>query len=244
MKGRRLMELKATIKMALRSWLAMIFMAVLVLMFFPALVAGNETISIIVNALVLVASVLFCYANGASMGESEISYGELVEKRVAKGYTPTDEDRAHSYNRKRGIIATLIGILPWAIMAIVVLVSGRNFVHVVAEEKPDYLFPAAEVVNVSAHESIDVAARIAFAAFMGWYQFIDAVGPGVLDYFFLPMSFVYPLALFVGYMTGPIQHKKKLKMIEEGKQKKLRNIRAAQRRKKRQQQPKQQKPEV
>ena len=93
-------------------------------------------------------------------------------------------------------------------------------------------------------ESIDVAARIAFAAFMGWYQFIDAVGPGVLDYWFLPMSMLYPLAIFVGYLTGPMQHKKKLKMIEEGKKKKLRKIRADQRRKKRQQQPRQQKPEV
>ena len=130
-------------------------------------------------------------------------------------------------------------------MAIVVLVSGKDFVHVVVEEKPDYLFPVAETVVVSTHESIDVAARIAFAAFMGWYQFIDVVGPGVLDYRFLPMSMLYPLAIFVGYLTGPMQHKKKLKMIEEGKKKKLRKIRAdQQRRKKRQQQPRQQKPEV
>ena len=149
-----------------------------------------------------------------------------------------------SYNRKRGVLATLLGMLPWLIMAIVVLVSGKDFVHVVVEEKPDYLFPAAETVVVSTHESIDVAARIAFAAFMGWYQFIDAVGPGVLDYWFLPMSMLYPLAIFVGYLTGPMQHKKKLKMIEEGKKKKLRKIRADQRRKKRQQQPRQQKPEV
>ena len=230
--------------MAVRSWLAMIFMAVLVLMFFPALVSGNETLSIVVNSLVLAASLMFCYANGASLGESEITYGELLEKRVAKGYTPLAEDMAQCYNRKRGVLATLLGMLPWLIMAIVVLVSGKDFVHVVVEEKPDYLFPAAETVVVSTHESIDVAARIAFAAFMGWYQFIDAVGPGVLDYWFLPMSMLYPLAIFVGYLTGPMQHKKKLKMIEEGKKKKLRKIRADQRRKKRQQQPRQQKPEV
>lgn len=230
--------------MAVRSWLTMIFMAVLVLMFFPALVSGNETLSIVVNSLVLVASLMFCYANGASLGESEITYGELLEKRMAKGYTPLVEDKAQCYNRKRGVLATLLGMLPWLIMAIVVLVSGKDFVHVVVEEKPDYLFPAAETVVVSTHESIDVAARIAFAAFMGWYQFIDAVGPGVLDYWFLPMSMLYPLAIFVGYLTGPMQHKKKLKMIEEGKKKKLRKIRADQRRKKRQQQPRQQKPEV
>lgn len=223
--------------MAVRSWLTMIFMAVLVLMFFPALVSGNETLSIVVNSLVLVASLTFCYANGASLGESEITYGELLEKRVAKGYTPLAEDKAQCYNRKRGVLATLLGMLPWLIMAIVVLVSGKDFVHVVVEEKPDYLFPAVETVVVSTHESIDVAARIAFAAFMGWYQFIDAVGPGVLDYWFLPMSMLYPLAIFVGYLTGPMQHKKKLKMIEEGKKKKLRKIRADQRRKKRQQQP-------
>ena len=244
MKGRKLMEFKATLKMAVRSWLTMIFMAVLVLMFFPALVSGNETLSIVINSLVLVASLTFCYANGASLGESEITYGELLEKRVAKGYTPLAEDKAQCYNRKRGVLATLLGMLPWLIMAIVVLVSGKDFVHVVVEEKPDYLFPAAETVVVSTHESIDVAARIAFAAFMGWSQFIDAVGPGVLDYWFLPMSMLYPLAIFVGYLTGPMQHKKKLKMIEEGKKKKLRKIRADQRRKKRQQQPRQQKPEV
>lgn len=230
--------------MAARSWLTMIFMAVLVLMFFPALVSGNETLSIVVNSLVLVASLTFCYANGAGLGESEITYGELLEKRMAKGYTPLAEDKAQCYSRKRAVLATLLGMLPWAIMAIVVLVSGKDFVHVVAEEKPDYLFPAAETAVVSTHESIDVAARIAFAAFMGWYQFIDAIGPGVLDYWFLPMSIVYPLAIFVGYLTGPMQHKKKLKMIEEGKKKKLRKIRADQRRKKRQQQPRQQKPEV
>ena len=63
--------------MAVRSWLTMIFMAVLVLMFFPALVSGNETLSIVVNSLVLVASLMFCYANGASLGESEITYGDV-----------------------------------------------------------------------------------------------------------------------------------------------------------------------
>ncbi len=244
MKGRRLMEIKATVKMAARSWLTMVFMAVLVLMFFPALVSGNETVSIIVNALVMIAALAFSYASGANMGEGEISYGELIDKRVEKGYKPLPEDKARCYNRKRGAIATFLGMLPWIIMALIVLISGRNFVHVVAEEQPDYLFPAAETTVMTTHETIDVVARVMFAAFLGLYQFIDDMGPGMLDYFFLPFSFIYPLAIYIGYLTGPIQHKKKLKMIEEGKKKKLRKIRADQRRKRRQQQPREQKPEV
>lgn len=244
MKGRRLMNLKATLKMGARAWLMMLVMAVMVLMFFPALVSGNNALRIVINAAVTLASLMFAYANGASMGESEITFGEMLQKRVANGYTATEDDKVKCYNRARGVVAMLVGALPWVIMSAVVLVTGRDFVHTVAEEVPDYLFPEATALVMTSHEIVDMVARIAFAAFMGYYELIDSIGPGTLDYLFLPLSFVYPLALLVGYLTGPMQHKRKLKMIEEGKKKKLRKIRADQKRKKRQQQRRQPKPEV
>ena len=179
------MNLKAIVRVAARSWLIMVIMAMLELMFFPALASGNSVLNIVLNIAVTLASVLFAYAGGASSGENDISYGELLAKREEGGYTATAQDRAKCYSRSR-----------------------------------------------------------AFSGFLGFFTFVDNAGPGLLDYLFLPMSFVYPLAVFIGYLTGPIQHRKKLKMIEEGKRKKLRKIRADQRRKKRQQQPKQPKPEV
>ena len=244
MKGRRLMKLKATLKMAGRAWLMMLIMAVLVLMFFPALVSGNTALRIVVNVSVTLASLLCAYANGATVGENEITFGEMLTKRVSEGYTATEEDRVKCYNRARGVIAMLLGALPWVIMSLTVLLTGMGFEHVAAEETPDYMFPEATALALSTHETVDVVARVAFAAFMGYYEMIDALGPGTLDYLFLPLSFVYPLALLVGYLTGPMQHRRKLKMIEEGKKKKLRKIRADQKRKKRQQQPRQPKPEV
>lgn len=244
MKGRRHMELKATIKMAGRSWLMMVIIAVLEFMFFPALVAGNDLLRIVINSAVLLAGLMFGFANGANLGESEISYGEMLDKRVAGGYKAMDYDLAKCYSRKRGVLAFLLGALPWVIMSVVVLVTGMGFEHKVAAETPDYLFPDAEAMTMATHEVVDMVARVSFAAFMGFFEFIDKMGAGTLDYFFLPMSFIYPLAIFIGYLTGPMQHKKKLQMIDEGKKKKLRKIRADQKRKKRQQQPRQPKPEV
>lgn len=238
------MNLKAIVRMAARSWLMMLIMAMLEFMFFPALASGNAVINIILNCAVTLASLLFAYSNGAGAGEADITYGELLQKRMERGYVATAEDHSKCYNRKRALAGMFVGALPWTVLAIVVLISGVGYVHVAAEETPEYLFPAAEAIVMTPHETIDMAARIAFVAFFGFYSIVDDIGPGVLDYLFLPMSFLYPLAIFIGYLTGPIQHAKKLKMIEEGKRKKLRKIRAAQRRKKRQQQPRQPKPEV
>ena len=244
MKGRRLMNLKAIVRVAARSWLIMVIMAMLELMFFPALASGNSVLNIVLNIAVTLASVLFAYAGGASSGENDISYGELLAKREEGGYTATAQDRAKCYSRSRALAGMFVGALPWTIMALVVLITGVGYVHVAAEEVPDYLFPVAEDLAMTSHEIVDLIARIMFSGFLGFFTFVDNAGPGLLDYLFLPMSFVYPLAVFIGYLTGPIQHRKKLKMIEEGKRKKLRKIRADQRRKMRQQQPKQPKPEV
>ena len=238
------MNLKAIVRMAARSWLLMAIMAMLELMFFPALVSGNTVINIVLNIAITLASVLFAFANGASAGEAEISYGELLAKREAGGYTATAEDRAKCYNRMRALAGMLVGALPWVLMALIVLITGVGHVHVAAEDVPDYLFPAASELVMEPHEIVDMVARIMFSAFVGFFTFVDNAGPGLLDYLFLPLSFVYPLAVFIGYLSGPVQHRKKLKMIEEGKRKKLRKIRADQRRKKRQQQPRQPKPEV
>lgn len=229
------MKFKAIVRMAARSWLMMAVMALLVLMFFPALISGNMAIRIIINAAVTLASLMFAYVNGAGLGENDISYGEMLEKRRNEGYAVTELDRTKCYSRARAAAAMLLGALPWAIVALVVLITGMGYVHVAPEAVPDYLFPEASAAAMRPHEVAEVVGRVSFAAFMGYYGFIDALGPGVLEYFFLPLSFVYPLTMYIGYLTGPMQHRRKLKMIEEGKRKKLRKIRADQRRKKRQQ---------
>ncbi len=62
------MNLKAIVRVAARSWLIMVIMAMLELMFFPALASGNSVLNIVLNIAVTLASVLFAYAGGASFG--------------------------------------------------------------------------------------------------------------------------------------------------------------------------------
>lgn len=237
------LNMKETLKMAARSWIMMAAMAFIEIMFFPALATEYVWLNIIINVAVLLAALMFAFANGANMGESEVTYIEMLKKRVNNGYVAEEYDRVKCYNRKRAVIAMLLGALPWVIISVVVMVSGIGQTHaVVAEETVQYLFPEQTEVVMTTHQVIDMVARICFSAFIGFYAFVDGAMPGLLDYLFLPMSFIYPMALMIGYLCGPWQHQKKLKFIEEGKKKKLRKIRAAQKRKRNQNN--QPKPEV
>ena len=237
------MNMRQTIKLASRSWLIMVIMAFVALMFFPALSVSNMALRMVINIAVLLGSALFAYSLGVNVGDEELSFGDLLDRRIANnGYTPTDLENSLRYDRKRGVLALILGALPWVIVALVVLITGQGFDHTAVATAPTYLFPDPASQHVTTHQYVDMVARICFAAFVGFFEIIDNYSYELLDKLFLPMAFIYPLAVFIGYMLAPVQHRKKLKMIEQGKQNKLRKIRAAQRRKQRA--AREQKPEV
>ena len=237
------MNMRQTLKLASRSWLITVIMAFVALMFFPALSVSNIALRMVINCAVLFGSGLFAYSLGVNVGDEELSFGDLLDRRIANnGYTPTALEDSLRYNRARGVLALIIGALPWVLIAVVVLVTGAGFDHTAVATAPQYLFPDRSTMQVSTHQYVDMVARVCFAAFVGFFEVIDNYSYDLLDKLFLPMAFIYPLAVFIGYMLAPVQHRKKLKMIEEGKKNKLRKIRAAQRRKQRA--AREQKPEV
>ena len=215
----------------------------------------------VLNALLAAGFIAIVFNDGGYEGEKAATMRAMVEKQREEGHVIDPVWVKQSFDKKHVAGILLVSALPLFLIAAANLACEPLYPEIpmvsaadVAEdmEEPDAefaydegAFPEADIDIADAAEEeqtspaigLMVVTRALFMPFVALYSLVRA---HVLYILFLPLSFVLPMASVVGYLQGPKLRVKKLKDIERGKKRKLRNMRAN----KKPKEPRQIKPEV
>jgi hypothetical protein len=113
----------ATAKRALRVAGSMLVTVFLYLVFGSLLVVENLFLRLLANgALILMCGGLL-YMSGATQGEADAAFGEIMYQRSQEGKPVPDSERARSFYPLKGVATAFLGASPYVLLALVSAVT-------------------------------------------------------------------------------------------------------------------------
>lgn len=85
----------------------------------------NIILRVLVNAVLVFMSAGLLYMTGATHGEADAAFGEIMYQREAEGKSVPQGERARSFLPVKGIVTTLLGALPFVLLALVVTFTAQ-----------------------------------------------------------------------------------------------------------------------
>ena len=85
----------------------------------------NLLLRILVNAVLLFMGAGLLYMTGATHGEADAAFGEIMYQREAEGKSVPQSERARSFLPAKGIVTALLGALPFVLLALVVTFTAQ-----------------------------------------------------------------------------------------------------------------------
>lgn len=211
---------KTILPMASRVWLIYAVNLLVCLLFFTAFLGDNRVLSVLLDVALLGGVAMLLYSEGAYRGERDVAHSEMIDRRAQEGYVPQPEDLKMRFEPMKGVRAALLAALPMLLVAALCLIG--------------YLLSKDDAPTApSAAYTMFVFARMLFMPFLPLVLPMQDTQPLLQCLLLFPLALFHPVAMLVGYLSGPKQRKRVHKMIEEGTKKKLRRMRME--RKKRQQ---------
>lgn len=195
-------------------------------------------LQISINVFLLAGMCLMLLSDGGVRGERACTTTATIARMEKEGKTPDETTRAGRFERKNALIGYIAAALPLLLLACANLVAEPFYPPVIIEETQIDLDMSVESEEeaqayLQAHEPpeeetpvnwINVAARVGFSPVMASYWAFRQ-NPHGLNLLFLAFSLIWPLPQTIGYLRGPALREKKLRDIEKGKKKKMRNLR-------------------
>ena len=106
-------------KLALKRALAFVGITLLYLITGALLSFESLWMRAVMAVMIIAAVVYYQYAAGLTKGQSDAAYGEIIHARRENGYTVPEEEAERSFHRFKGYFATLMGCLPFLLVAAV-----------------------------------------------------------------------------------------------------------------------------
>ena len=228
---------------------------------------GNAWLGCILGLAIYVTFLVMQYADGCDRGERACTMQATVNKLQSEGKTAEERMLKQTYRPANAVKAFLITSIPFAVLAAVNLILAnpdRVSENIFGTVTRILFFPAAwatrlmtELVNVDFSGAIRAAdavmsgigrAGVGFKTILTNMAGVDVFAVAydlhyltIMRVIFIPVAFLSPLAMMIGYFQGPRMRAKKLKEIEEGSRRKRKKLKVFN---KKPRQPKQIKPEV
>ena len=113
----------ATAKRALRVAGSMLVTVFLYLVFGSLLVVENLFFRLLANGALVLMCAGILYMSGASQGEADAAFGEIIYQRSQEGKPVPDSERARSFHPLKGVITALLGASPYVLLALISAVT-------------------------------------------------------------------------------------------------------------------------
>ncbi len=114
-----------TFRRALRVAGSVLVAMFIYLVFGSLLMFDNLVLRILANSALIIMCGGFLYMSGASNGEADAAFSEIMYQREAEGKTVSDSDRARCFTPIKGVSTFLIGALPFALLCLVVAITAQ-----------------------------------------------------------------------------------------------------------------------
>ncbi len=199
-----------TFRRALRVAGSVLVAVFIYLVFGSLLMFDNLFLRLLTNTALILMSGGFLYMSGASHGESDAAFGEIMYQRQAEGKTVPDSDKARCFAPVKGVCTFLLGALPFVLLCLVVAATAQVQTYTLGA-LPDWLSSyrrQAEIgdalryyesgVSLGALDFVHLAVRLIIL------PFVTAVGSENAHAVLLVLRLSPVLALIVpfGYALG------------------------------------------
>ena len=221
-----------------------VLVAVLGLLLQTFATIGNLFVRAVIACAVIVACFWMQLVSGGEQGERDVTFGSMLQKRMADGYVPTAEERAKCYAPLRALLGALLGALPFVLCALVVAAVAQPYTYAL-QDMPSWMSAYAyradvyaplnyysELGGATLPDYLRIVVRacnmiylLPFGNSVMYYAFqIDRLGPVLL--------LILPLGYALGYLRGHALHVNRLAYNAQAKAATLKKIK---RKKKREQ---------
>lgn len=200
-------------------------------MFIPSLMGASAMIRIpIIGLLILAAAALF-FMDGSYRGEQDCTMSETLDKLAQKGtYVATPQEEGKRFNRLKGLLGPLLGILPLFLIALVVAVLTKPYVYTI-QDLPGWLsaytsrpevggalaYMQGAQVSASVVDYLRIAVRFVLFPFVGLVGDMTDEMSLLFDRISPLIMLILPMASAIGYQFGPRRRAKSVKIIEQAK---------------------------
>ena len=114
-----------SLKLGRKRMLSVLFVSVLYLILSLLMSFDSLPLRIITAVIWVAAAFVYLYYNGMGVGQSEAAYAEIMFQRLQEGKALSDEDMQRCYHPLKGFFASMIGALPFVLIALVFAVLAK-----------------------------------------------------------------------------------------------------------------------
>lgn len=121
---------RTTLPGAAKFFFGTVVMAILFLVSGVMMSFGQQWVSILVNAVIMLAAYLFFQQMGLNSGADAVNQGEIMHARQEKGRPVAEWERSMCFHPLKGLMTALIGSIPFFLCALVLaLIAQRQMTN-------------------------------------------------------------------------------------------------------------------
>jgi hypothetical protein len=221
-----------TFKRALKVAGGILVAVFIYFVFGSILLFQNIILRILTNSVILAICGGFLYMSGASQGEADAAFGEIMHQRVEEGKTVPDSDRARSFTPIKGICTALLGASPFVLLCLAAALTAVLQTYSLGAlpdwtasyrrqpEIGDALLYYVSTASIAVIDIVHIAVR------MLMLPFVSMVGAGNANAVLLVerlsplLVLVVPAGYTLGYMKGKSLRSRVHTSIAQSKRKK------------------------
>ena len=174
----------------------------------------NVILRILVNSVLIFMSAGLLYMTGATHGEADAAFGEIMYQREAEGKGVPASERARSFLPVKGIVTALLGALPFVLLALVVTFTAQLQTYSLGA-LPEWLAPyrrQAEIgdalkyyettVAFGVMDGIKLIVRFVILPFIGMVGSTNAAAVLLVERLSPLLVLFVPAGYALGYLRG------------------------------------------
>lgn len=191
--------MKDMFKFAVSSLLMLVTLIMINMIFVQTLTGDYDWINVLLAIVFTLIVLAAAFYDGINRGAKDSKYTAMMEKQQReRGYVMSAAESEKLFKPVKGLYAGLIIAAPAVILSVVCMIfnaDGMNWV-------------------------INFLTRLCLGHFLGLFVYVEKLMPWI----YLPLSFVYPAVMAVGYTFGPKLWEKQIEQMEKAKREKRRKV--------------------
>ncbi|MBR5231213.1 MAG: hypothetical protein IKW00_03070 [Clostridia bacterium] len=206
---------KAAAKRAGKTFGFMVMFVFIYLMLGGALTFDNTFLRVLLNLGLLLAGMMLLYNEGANQGETDVGFGEILQKRLDEGKNVPQSERDLCYHPMKGVFTAAIAAIPFFAVSTVFAFIAQKQGYVLGAlpswvssyESQTEISQALAYYTVATPLTLEDILRVIVRVIN--FPFVTMVGVNSNDLMYLVdklspiLCLVMPIAYAVGYLRGP-----------------------------------------
>jgi hypothetical protein len=190
--------MKDILKFTGTTLLMLVTLTLVGVVFIQSFMGDYEWLNMTLTAIYSLAVIAAAFWDGLQRGTQDCKFSALMNRQAQeRGHEINQGERARMFRPQKGFLAGLLAASPAIVLSVLALIF----------QGPEHLWST-------------FVTRIALGAFLGVFQYVEAL----LPWLYLPVALLYPLCVGVGYLMGPKMWDRQVKLMEKAKKAKRRRV--------------------